>query len=93
MKAYIALTEKVAHDVEKKGHLTPCMIGCRWLPLKECREVAVKAAIQGIAINGVIAVEPVTLKVLEVTFGVQQALDLFQDQKLSRIVAHTRGWQ
>ncbi|CAE8735458.1 unnamed protein product [Polarella glacialis] len=94
MKAYIALSEKVAHEVEAAGCLTNTMLGphAKWLPMKESPKLAVDRAVEGTAISGLIAVEPVTLYVLEVALSESQVLELFQEEKLVRI-KKTEGWQ
>jgi hypothetical protein len=94
MKAYIALSEEVARDVEVAGCLTHSMLGshCNWLPMKESPKLAVDRAVQATAFNGIIAEESVTMYILEVTLSESQALDLFQREKLVRI-KKTEGWQ
>ena len=92
MKAYIALTEKVFHFVEENGCLTHSLLGTHWLPMKESKEAAVYRAVQGTAISGMIAVEPMIFYVLEVALSGSQALAMFQEQKLVR-VKKTQGWQ
>ena len=97
MKAFIALTEKVAHEVQGTGCLTHSMIGshCHWLPMKESQKAAIYRAVQGTAISGMIAVEPVTFYVLEVMLSESQALAMFQEQTLCRVKdgERNRGWQ